>query len=310
VESLSDSALRTLAERYGDLVDTLAIPAGEPLLVLPNGEFFPDRFSGDAPSVERLAARMQGYAGLESVNVETRVTGELATSDGGCGTGGCGSGACATPKAEAPSEPRLERVDGGYLLRVPASELSHPIVLTARLATALGAVALLERHPEGETLVRDPAEPELCAVGLGFGVLLLEASYLYQKSCGGPSVSRATTLDCRELSFLFALAAAREEHSLRAAFAELGTTQRALVKDAALAVDESPTLVQLLRESPSRVACGNFPFKDGRSLWSRLFRSKKRPASEEERLSAALAALERGASVDELAELVGPADGE
>ena len=309
MEPLNDHAVKTLATRYAELVEALAIPAGEPLLVLPNAEFFPDRFTGDAASVERLAARMQGYAGLENVTIETAVSGEPAVSEGGCGTGGCGTGACATPKAES-EEPRLERLEGRYLVRVPAAELAHPIVLTARLATALGAIALLERHPEGATLVRDAAEAELAAVGLGFGVLLLEASYQYKKSCGGPSVACGTALGCQELAVLFALSAAREEHSLRAALTELGTTQRALVKDAAALVAESPTLVRLLRDSPTRVAFGAWKLRDGRPLWSRWFGKSKRPKSEEERLSAALAALERGASVDELADLVSPADGE
>jgi hypothetical protein len=309
MEPLSDAAVRTLVERYAELVDALAIRAGEPLLVLPNAEFFPDRFTGDAPSVERLAARMQGYAGLETVSVEVGVKGASALEEAACGTGGCGSDACGPPVVDI-SEPRLRRTDGGYHVSVPAAELGHPIVLTARLATAFGAVALLERHPDGTALVRDAAEAELAAVGLGFGVLLLEASYLYRKGCGGANVTSTTTLDCRELALLFALAVAREEHSLRAAIAELGTTQRAFVKDAALLVAESPTLVRTLRDAPARVAAGDFKLRDGRSLLARLFVRRPRKQSEEARLTAALAALERGASVDELAELVSPADGE
>lgn len=309
VEPLSDTSIRPLVQRYAELVDALEIPAGEPLLVLPNGEFFPDRYNGDAPSVERLAARMQGYAGLESVNIEVGVSGEPALGEGGCGTGGCGSGACATPAVEI-SEPRLRRTESGYAVRIPAAELADPIVLTARLAIAFGAVALVERHAEGQALVRDAAEAEIAAVALGFGVLLLEASYLYKKGCGGPHVTHATELGCRELAVLFALSAAREEHSLRAALGELGTTQRVFVKDAAALVAESPALVRSLRERPSRVACGDFALRDGRSFLARLFGGRSRPKSEEARLSAALAALERGASVDELAELVGPRDGE
>jgi hypothetical protein len=310
VEPLSDALVRPLVQRYAELVDALEIPAGDPLLVLPNGEFFPDHYAGDAPSVERLAARMQGYAGLESVNVDVGVTGEPSLlGEGGCGTGGCGSGACATPAVEV-SEPRLRRTEQGYAIRIPAAELADPIVLTARLATAFGAIALVERHPEGEALIRDAAEAEVAAVGLGFGVLLLEASYLYKKGCGGPHVTNATELGCRELAVLFALSVAREEHSLRAALGELGTTQRVFVKDAAVLVSESPALVRSLRERPARVACGDFQLRDGRSLLARLFGGRSRPKSETERMDAALAALERGASVDELAELVGPRDGE
>ncbi|HTQ02708.1 MAG TPA: hypothetical protein VMI54_02585 [Polyangiaceae bacterium] len=309
MEPLSDAAVRTLVERYAETVDALEIPAGEPLLVLPNAEFFPDEFTGDVSSVERLAARMQGYAGLERVTVEVAVKGERLLADDACGTGGCGSGACATPAVDF-SEPRLRKSDHGWHVSVPASELANPIVLTARLATAFGAVALVERHPDGTALVRDAAEAELAAVALGFGVLLLEASYIYQKGCGGAHVTNATELGCRELSLLFAFAAAREKHSLRAALGELGTTQRAFVKDAAALVAESPGVVKALRESPTRVASGDFKLRDGRSLFARLFSRSTRPQSENERLTAALAALERGASVDELAELVGPADGE
>ena len=309
MEPLSDAAVRPLVESYAELVSALEIPAGEPLLVLPNGEFFPDVYSGDSASVERLAARMQGYAGLESVNVDFGVSGEISGSEGGCGTGGCGSGACATPAVEI-SEPRLRRTEQGYAVRVPAVELGDPIVLTARLATALGAIALLERHADGEACVRDATAAELAAVALGFGVLMLEASYLYKKSCGGPHVTHATKLGCAELALVFALSAAREKHALRAALAELGTTQRVVVKDAAALVAESPALVRSLREHPLRVARGDFALRDGRSWLSRLFGARSRPKSEEERMTAALAALERGASVDELAELVGSQDGE
>jgi hypothetical protein len=109
---------------------------------------------------------------------------------------------------------------------------------------------------------------------------------------------------------VFALSVAREEQSLRAALGELGTTQRVVVKDAAALVAESPALVRSLRERPLRVAHGDFKLRDGRSWLTRLFSGRSRPKNEEERMTAALAALERGASVDELAELVGSRDGE
>jgi len=313
VEALPDNAVRRLAETYAELVHALRIPAGDPLLVLPNGEYFPDRFTHDRASVERLAARMQGYAGLEDVTIELEVAGELAEPGAaGCGTGGCGTGACATPAQSAGdgSLPRVEHRDGRWLFRVPAAEVKDSIVLTSRLATSLGAVALAERHPEGIERAAEPGLAELSAVALGFGVLLLEASYMYKKSCGGPSVGRGTALDCRELSLVFALSVAREEQALGSALAELGTTQRAVVKEAAAIVAESPTLVRLLREDPARAARGDFRLRDRGPFWSRLFGRRARPASKEARLEAALSALEGGASVDELARLVGPADGE
>jgi hypothetical protein len=304
VEHLDDAAIRTLARRYAAVVDELDLSPGEPLLVLPTAEYFPDRFTGDEASLGLLAARIQGYAGLEDVRVDTRLHGAAATKlDGGsCGTGGCGTGACSTASEPEVAPPRLVRAESGYLVNVPGTELGHSIVLTARLATAFGAVALAERREESD--LGDPGDAELAAVALGFGVLLLEASYLYSKSCGGPSVQCATTVSLDELSVVFALSVAREGHSLRDALAELGTTQRALVKSAWAVVDESPGLVEMLKQSPLRAARGDFRLHDGRSLLSRLF-NRNRPKSEDERLNEALGALENGASVDEVADMLG-----
>jgi hypothetical protein len=306
---LDDTAFRALAQRYARFVDELELEQGEPLLVLPNAEFFPDRFTGDAASVERLAARMQGYAGLENSEIQARLVGEPAPSGGAsCGTGACGIPGCGPMEASAEGGPRIERTKDGYLFRVPSEELGNTIVLTARLATSLGAVALVERHPRGAALAAGPGEAELAATALGFGVLLLEASYLYSKSCGGPNVQRATALQTDELAGLFALFLAREDQPLKAALAELGTTQRAAVREAWTFIEESPELVARLRENPERVARGNFSLRDGGSFFSKLFGRAKRPAapSESEREAAALSALERGASVEELEDLIGP----
>jgi hypothetical protein len=306
---LDDAAFRALAQRYARLVDDLELEQGEPLLVLPNGEFFPDRFTGDAASVERLAARMQGYAGLESLEVQTRLVGESVPASGAsCGTGACGVPGCGPMASDGEKGPRIERTGDGYLFRVPSEELGHSIVLTARLATAFGAVTLVERHPRGAALAANQAEAELAATALGFGVLVLEASYLYSKSCGGPNVQRATALPTDELAALFALSIAREEQPLKAALAELGATQRAAVREAWTFIEESPGLVRALKEDPERIARGNFSLRDGGSFFSKLFgRTKRREApSESDREAAALRALERGASVEELEDLIGP----
>jgi hypothetical protein len=308
VEPLADEAARTLAVEYARLVLGLGLAQGEPLLILPSSEFFPDRFTGNQASVEGLCARIQGYAGLEDVRIEALVVGEASVEQAsGCGPSGCGSGACATPNTDA-SGPRVERAADHWLLRVPANELSSSIVLTSRLATSLGAVALVERHPRGADLAADPVQSELAATALGFGVLLLEASYLYAKSCGGPSVQRATALGCDELAVLLAFSLAREEHSAKAALGELGTTQRALLREALALVEESPGLVRLLQEHPERVARGDFRLRDRGSLWSRWFGKKPARPAAADREALALRALERGASVDELAELVGASD--
>jgi hypothetical protein len=307
---LDDATFRTLAQRYGRLVAELELEQGDPLLVLPNAEYFPDRFTGDAASLERLIARMQGYAALESVTIETALVGEPAVASGGaCGTGACGAPACGPGESDASGGPRVEKTSRGYLFRVPNAELGHSIVLTARIATALGAVALVERHPHGATSAFDTRHAELAATALGFGVLLLEASHLYSKSCGGPNVQRATALPLEELAVFFALFLAREEQAAKAALADLATTQRAALKAALLVVDECPGLVSLLKKDAERVARGDFSLRDGGSFLSKLFGRAKGASktSTTEREAAALSALERGASVEELEDLLGPA---
>ncbi len=302
VEGFDDADVRTLAERVAKSVCDLDLPAGEALLVLPNAEFFPDRFTGDAASLERLAARMQGYAGLEAVTVNTVLAGEPAMEEGAaCGSGGCGS--CA-PAGVDQGGPRLTRTETGYRITVPTAELGHPIVLSSRLATAFGAVALFEAASDAEGAAIATADAECAATALGFGVLLLEASYLYAKSCGGPRVDRATALGCDELALLFALCVARDAQPRKAALAELGTTQRALVRTAVSVVDQSPELVRLLREDPARVARGQFRLGEGGSWLGRLLRRPAARPTADARLEDALGALERGASVDEVAALL------
>ncbi|HEX6276205.1 MAG TPA: hypothetical protein VFZ53_24355 [Polyangiaceae bacterium] len=303
---LDDGSFRALAQRYARLVEELELEPGEPLLVLPNAEFFPDRFTGDLASVELLTARMQGYAGLETLEIETVLSGAPATATaGGCGTGACGAPGCAPGESQDEGGPRIEKTSRGYVFRVPSAELGHSIVLTARLATTLGAVALAER---GAAETFDTGRAELAATALGFGVLLLEASYLYSKSCGGPNVQRATALSTDELATPFALFLAREGHAPKAALSELGATQRAAVKEALVLVDECPGLVGLLKRDPERVARGDFSLRDGGSFLSKLFGRSKRAAapSAADREAALLSALERGASVEELEDLLGP----
>jgi hypothetical protein len=60
-----------------------------------------------------------------------------------------------------------------------------------------------------------------------------------------------------------------------------------------------------LREQPERVARGDFKLRDGGSIFTRLF-GKKQPKTASDREAAALRALERGASLDEVEALVGP----
>lgn len=283
--------LREVVERYAEALEALELETGEQPLLLPNAEWFPDRFTGDEESLGLLTARMQGYAGLESLDIETRVGGEA--SGEACGSGGCGTGGCSTPKVPLVA-PRLIAEGGRYAIEMPAQSLGHSLGLTASLARMLGQIRLLET---GESSVDGP-HGELAATALGFGVILLEASHIYAKSCGGPSVGRATALGPAELALPFALSVALDGHKLRPALAELSLTQRGLVEEAWSLVESNRDLVEKLRRSPGRVASGDFRLGEARSWLSRLFSGKKRTKDVDE---AALEALLGGENLDAVA---------
>jgi len=57
-ESKDRPALTAIVERLGCLLAALRDDLGHRPLVLPTAEFFPDRFTGDEASAERLVARM------------------------------------------------------------------------------------------------------------------------------------------------------------------------------------------------------------------------------------------------------------
>lgn len=291
--------LKVVVQRYAEVVDELDLTPGEQALILPTNEWFPDRFTGDQASFEALVARMQGYAGLEEIELEAQLVG--ADGSPACGPSGCGPSGCGTPKPTAEG-PRLSATRQGFLLEMPAAAVSQPIAFTASVARALGQIRLVKA---GDTS-GDPMRAELAATALGFGVLLMEASYLYSKSCGGPSVGTATALSCGELAVPLALFLACEGHKPRAAVGELSTTQRAVFDDAWALVSSNRSLIESLRSRPDRVKEGRFELGEARSWLARLFAGKKAapPAAPE---LVALAALERGESVENVAALLGTA---
>jgi hypothetical protein len=289
--------LRLGVQRYAEALAALELEPGEQPLILPTADWFPDRFEADQDSLERLVARMQGYAGLEATEIEARLIGEAEGAN--CGTGGCGTGGCATPKAPAEGPRLMAKESGGYLIEMPAKALGHSIAFTASLSRMLGQIRLLEAgHAKTDAVLG-----EMAATGLGFGVLLLEASHLYSKGCGGPSVGSATALGCADLALPFALFVAAEGHKLRPALAELAVTQRTVVDEAWALVQSNRALVERLKTSPERVARGDFKLSEAKSWLSRLFGGEKKKPKGDVNLRA-IEALERGESLDEVASLL------
>jgi hypothetical protein len=241
-------------------------------LVLPNGQFFPDVFTGDEASVQRLLDRLLEHAGLADMAVVARVWGE---PDASCGTGACGS--CAPAQAEPESVERL--VDAGefWQINVLPGEVGQPVVLSSALCRAVALAVLREADAPPQDLPLDLAV-DLSAVALGYGVLLLEGSHIYRKSCGGPSVARTTALGPTEIALLVALSAAVSGQALRKVSKHLSPTQQEAFTEASAWADSNPALVSALRADPERIARGEFELKEPSSWLGRWLGSKVKRA--------------------------------
>jgi hypothetical protein len=285
---LPDLASRAeLLRRYARLLENFGSEIGQRPLVRQNGDFFPDVFDKDEASVARLLRRLQAHAGLEDIPIQVRLL-SLAASDQASGSGGsCGSGACAPAKVgAAPEAARLEEREDGWVLNVFDAELHHPVALTCTLARSLARVFLHETQSE-TAVVEAPVDVsvDLACVALGLGTLVLEGSYVYAKSCGGPSVTQLTTLSVGELAVACSLFIAAGGHSARRALGELGTTQRALLAEANEWAASNPRLIRLLESDPGQLASSAPQLSDTKPWLLRLFdRSPRRAEPSLERV--------------------------
>ncbi|MEI9949414.1 MAG: hypothetical protein WDO74_10625 [Pseudomonadota bacterium] len=281
-----------LVAAYAELVGCLGLLSTERALVLPNGEFFPDRFTADEASVQRMLDRLLEHAGLSDMALVVRFWGESAAS---CGTGACGS--CGPTEADPESESVQRLVDAGehWQVNVLPAEVASPVALGSALCHAIALAVLREADAPPRHLELDLAV-DLTAIALGYGVLLLEGSHIYRKSCGGPSIARTTALGPSEVALVLALSAAVSEQSLRKVGKHLSATQREAFAEAAAWADSNSSLVQTLRTDPERVARGEFQLRETNSWLGRWLGSKLRrtPSAESattiEELEAALSA--------------------
>lgn len=302
-----DTVTQLLVRRMAALYHRLNHEIGVRPLVLPDSSFFPDVFSGDEKSARRVVRRMMSHAGMDDVPVKVRVPDahdaeaaessaqccgggcQLTPSDkqaplhdatanaeksdshtGNCGTGGCGS--CATTVDSPMVSPRVVDLGSEWLIQIPASELGHDVALTTNIAKALGAIFLLDTCPQGKTLEHPlEVEAEIAGTALGFGALLLEGSYLFSKSCGGPKIARLTTLSCSELAILAALFVARGNHRAGALKRHLSTTQASAYREAEALVKANRSIADKLRSNPAQLALGDFSLGPVTGLWHRLF---------------------------------------
>lgn len=273
---------RAVIQRYARLLLRYGDELGTRPLVLPNSDFFPDRFERDEASLARLVARMQEHAGMSDIPIETAIIprgADDATSNS------CSSGTCAHPASARSGEPRLIDLEDHWRLQVPEAELSVPTALTANLARSLAYVFLVETQQPGE-IVEPPVDvtADFAAVGLGFGALMLQGSYIYAKSCGGPSIASVTKVGIGELAVPVSLFIAMGQHSVRAAARELDATQRAVLEQGRELVEANRGLVRALVDHPARVADGSFELNEATS-WLGRWLSKWRRTDEERELA-------------------------
>lgn len=272
MQPAGDPAERELIERFANVSAHLSREFGQRAMILPNAEFFPDTYVGDAESVQRLLSRLQQHAGMQDMPIQLALLapdleGEVAPSQ--CGSGGCG------PAAVGASFQRVVDQGESWQLNVALPELLHPVALTAELARALGLIFLLETHEPG-TPIEEPLDitSELVAVQLGMGPLLLLGSYIYAKGCGGPRISQVTSLGPSELALATALFGAISATPAKVVLRVLPVTQKEAFDEAWLLVRSNPELIASLKHSPELVALGNFQLEARRSWLGRWFAPK------------------------------------
>ena len=265
----SEPALRWIVTRYARLRAAYGAAIGDPPLVQPTGEYFPDEFRRDAASVERLLRRMIGHAPLaDDLGIEL---GFLAPEGDGHAGGGCGSAACGTSGAAA-TRAAVQEVDGAYRVLVPVNDVANPDVLTTTLARAVGALVLFEGGEEEPEL---DAEAEMAAVLSGFGVLLVNGAAVWAKSCGGLRMAQATELSVDEAAVALALFVAVHRLKPSLATAHAGATQREALDRAMAWVESNPLLVEGLRDRPELLQGGAFTLEPTRGVLGRWLHKRK-----------------------------------
>jgi hypothetical protein len=303
-----ENTLRVIVQRYARLVETLGAELGTRPMVLPTSEFFPDIVAPNEQGMQRLVDRLRSHAGMQDIPVRVQLLAEEGPS-GGCGgscsesaesehrggthrrSGECCGGSCSGSGEEEEIE-RLVEEDGGWRVVLRSTELGHEVALTTHLARTLARLFLIETLLDGQAL--DPpveVTTDLAAVALGFGTLMLQGSYIYRKSCCGPSVAKATALGCADLAVAFSLFVARGGHSGRRAARHLDATQRALFQEAQSWIESNPRIVALLKERPAELVSGSFSMREARPWLARIF-GRSRTRSGDLTGDAALAELE------------------
>ncbi len=274
LELPNEDTLRWIVSRYAHLRAAHGEAVGEPELVQPTAEYFPDAFARSADGVAVMLRRMLSYAPIADdtpielgfVEPEGEGGGGGSCGTGGCGTGGGGGGG---PVAEALAGPS----GAGYRLVLPVKDVGEPVVLAASLARCVGGMILGEAGEAVDDTER-LATAEIAATLSGFGLLLLNGSCVYTKSCGGLRAHQGTQLGVAATAVSLALFLRVHDVKPGAARRHLETTQREAFDEALRWVDSNARIVDALRVHPESLADGVFAIGETKGLLARLFGGK------------------------------------
>ncbi|MEP7126351.1 MAG: hypothetical protein ABJE95_35795 [Byssovorax sp.] len=281
--------LRWLLRRTAMLLELGAEPVNG--LILPTGEFFPDKFDGSPAGFALLMGRIQRHAGLGDLPVELM----LITPEGEAQTVSCASGACG---GGGKIDTRLDRVirrdDGSYAVAISVAEAKNPTVLTTTLVRSVAAMFMIESGAY-EGLIPADREPttDLAAVLLGFGVIVANGSYIYMKGCSGVSVHSATRMPVDEVTVALALFCKLHRIEGRTAARYLELTPREHLDEGLVWASSNGALVEMLREAPAKIEADTYSIAPARSWLARVLgglggKKKADPSSDDD-----LDALER-----------------
>jgi len=262
-----DRALRWIVGTYARLLAEHGAVLRASVLVQPTGEYFPDEFLADAPSILRLLRRTMTYAPLaEDLGVELAFLAPEGDHAGGCGSLACGSGGGGAQLAT------VAELEDGYRIFVAANDVGNPDVLAASLARATGALVL---HEAGEDDADDAAVAEIAAIACGLGVLVASGSSVWAKGCGGLRMAQATVLSVEEATVALALFCAVHAVKPSVARAHLGATQREAFDLAMAWTESNPYVVESLRDRPAVLEGGLFTLEPVRGLLGRWLHKRK-----------------------------------
>lgn len=292
----AEPQLRWILTQTANLLELGAEPVRG--LILPTGEFFPDRFDGTPRSVGALMARVQDHAGLSDLKVDLT----LVTPEGEAQTVSCSSGACGgAGKIDTNLDRVARNADGSYTVSIGTGEVRSPVVLTTTMVRAVAYMFMNEADAFKGTIdaEREPLT-DLAAVLLGFGVLMANGSYIYMKGCSGVSVHAATRMPVDEITLALGVFCRLHDVPERAAMKHLEVTPAEHFDEGYAWASSNQAVVKLLRKNPGAVRAGEYALQPSRSWLARVLGvgTKKHARSADEELAElerAVAANAKGA---------------